>query len=409
MCAPAVQPPLAASEPRPTPRIRKAQALGKWAFEHIDRAHKLLEEEKYDEVIAVLDTMAASRRLNDHERALMWQTYGHAYSALEQYAAAAEAFEKCLAAGGLPEPAAASTRYNLAQLYVMLERYADAIALFEQWFERADNPAPAAYYMLALAYLQNGQPEKALAPAQQAVAKADRPKEAWLALLLSIRFERKEYEQAVGVLERLVSLYPKKLHWMQLAAVYSETGRPEKALAALEVAHAQGLLGEEKEIIDLVELYLYNQLPYKAARVLERALEEGSVAPTARHWELLADSWLHARERAKAIRPLARAAELVEGGDLYVRLAQIHLEREEWKEAIAALAQGLKKGKLANPALAQLFYGIACAGEQRWVEAETALQLARKDARYEKIAAQWLANIERERDLARQATAAPRS
>jgi tetratricopeptide (TPR) repeat protein len=389
-----------AAELRPTPKIRKAQAVSKWAFERIERAHELLEQEKYGEVIAVLDDMKGNRRLNDHERSLMWQAYGYAYSSQDDYTKAAEAFEQSLKANGLPPQSALNTRYNLAQLYVMLERYKEAIALFEEWFALAENPSPGAYYMLALAYLQNGEKDKALPPAEQAVAKAERPKEAWLGLLLSIRFERKEYDQAAGVLERLVELYPKKLYWKQLAAVYSETGDSEKALATLEVAYIQGLLTEEGELINLAELYLYNQLPYKAAKVLEHGFEQGLLGEKARSWELLADSWLHARERERALEPLRHAAELADTGDVYVRLAQLHLEREEWAQAIAALAKGLAKGNLKNPGLAQLFYGIANASMRRWEDAERALRAAQRDEKYEKVATQWLTNLERERSLA---------
>ena len=47
---------------------------------------------------------------------------------------AAAAFEKALGGEGLPELTRKNVVYNLAQLYVMLERYDDAIRLFTQWF-----------------------------------------------------------------------------------------------------------------------------------------------------------------------------------------------------------------------------------------------------------------------------------
>lgn len=402
----AAAPPSAFAEARPTPKIRKAQAVSKRAFGYIDKAHKLLEQQKYDEVIAILDEMGSSRRLNEHEHALMWQAYGYAYSSQENYPKAVEAFDKCLATNGLPQQAQLNTRYNVAQLYVMLERYDEAIPIFEQWFTEADNPSPAAYYMLALAYMQNGDLEKALPPAEQAVAKAEVPKEGWLGLLLSIHLTNKDYVKAIPVLEQAVSLYPKKTYWLQLAAAYAALGDNEKSLATYEMAYLQGYLTEDSELVNLAQLYLYNQLPLKAAQVLEKGLADGQVNENARTLELLADSWLHARERQRALAPLARAAKMSATGDVSVRLAQIYLEREEWSRARKALVAGIGKGQLKNTALAQLFLGIASVNEQRWDQAEQALRAAQEDAEYEKVATSWLANLTRERELAEQAAKA---
>lgn len=394
--------PAAGREPRPTPntQTRKAQAVSRWAFEKLDAAHKLLEQEKYDEVLAVLGDMQERRGLSEQEQALMWQTFGYVYSAQEQYAKAVDAFEKCLAAGGLEPAVVQNVTYNMAQLYVILENYDRAIELFEAWFAAAEKPNAGAHYMLAIAYMQKNLFEKAIPQAEQAVAKSSTPKESYLSLLLSLYFETKNYAKALPVLETLVEHFPKEVYWKQLSALYAEAGDNKRALGALELAYFQGYVDEESEILNLAQLYLYNDVPYSAAQIVEKALADGKVAGDAAAWQILADSWLQARERDKALEPMAKAAELAGDGNLYVRLAQLHLGEEQWSAARAALQKALQKGKLRNTGQAHLLLGIAWASERNWDAAERSFRTAAGFKESEAMATAWLANLEREKALA---------
>jgi tetratricopeptide (TPR) repeat protein len=380
-------------------QTKAAEAVQPWAYKRLDRAYAALSDERYDDVVAALDEMKENPKLNSYERALMWQTYGYVHSARDEYAEAAESFEKCLAAGGLAGQAALQTRYNLAQLYVMLERYDDAIGQFQYWFERVRNPSPTAYYMMAMAQVQKGEPDEALRWAEKALEKSQAPRESWLQLVVALRLEAKKYAEAAPLLEQLVARYPKKNYWLQLSGVYSELGEHEKALATLELAYEQKLLTQGNELMGLAQLYLYNQIPYRAAEVLSEGLESGAIEQTSRSLQLLADSWLHARERARALPPLRQAAELAADGNVYMRLAQVYVEQEQWNEARDAIRAGLAKGKLDHPGHAQLLLGIASASEKRWDEAEQAFKTAEQFEDTQKIADHWLKHLASQREL----------
>jgi tetratricopeptide (TPR) repeat protein len=382
-----------------TPGSERAAVVSQWAFERLERAHEALAEERFDDCLVALDEMKKNKRLNDHEKALMWQAYGYVYSSREEWVPATEAFEHCLEAGGLPEQADLNTRYNLAQLYLMLEQYDKAIPMLLDWFDRAENPSPAAYYALAVAYVQTGENEKARMYAAQAVLKSEAPLEPWLQLLLGFRLEDKQFPDAAALLEQLVTRFPKKIYWLQLSAVYSAMDESKKALVALELAHAQGLLTEEGELVQLAQLYFFNELPYEAAKVLEQGLRDGTITGDADAYELLANSWLYAKERTRAIDPLRDAAKRSPKGDLYVRLASVRLEQEQWDEAIRALQEALRKN-LDDPATAHLMLGIAGAGAQQWDVAERALIRAQDYEKTEKAAAAWLTRLEHEKTIA---------
>jgi len=377
-----------AAERKAKPRSRKVQALREYAFKTLSEA------------LAVLDEMQGRKRLNDHESALMWQTYAYVQSAQDRYSDAAASFEKCLATGGLPEQSEINTRYNLGQLYLALQRYPEAIKNLLVWFDQAENPAPNAHFVLAMAYVQNKQMEEALPHAEQAVAKTPEPKEAWLQLLLALYLEKSRYGKAAPVLKQLVERFPKKTYMLQLSAVYTELDERKKALAAMELAYLEGLLSKDSEYKTLTQLYLYNDLPYEAGEVLEKGLANGSVEANAEAWTLLADCWLNARERARALEPLQNAAAASEDGNLYVRLGQVHVDEERWSAARKALTSALRKGKLKDPGNAQLLLGIANANANRWEEAERAFRLAQQHDKTKDAATQWLTHLQQTTQLA---------
>lgn len=361
-------------------------------FKQLEQAHRLLSEGSYEHASSAVDRLAEGR-LNPHEEALVWQTRGFIFALRNDYEQAAAAFEKCLALDALPDATALNTRYNLAQMYLMLERAQPAIAALAAWFEQAEHPTPDAYYLLAMAYVQADDYRSAVEPAEQAVARTEKPRESWLELLLSLYLQTNEYEKAAGVLERLVVLFPKKDYWLQLAAIYGELQQEEKSLAVLDVAYQTGFLTEGRELRNLAQMYLYQEIPYRAAELLESALAEGRIEPDAESWQLLADSWLYAKEYDRAVEPLQRAAELTNRGDLYLRLAQLHLQLERWEDAHKAASAAVAKGKLAEVGAAHLVAGIAQYKRGAPDLARQAFAAAQSHERTRSAAVRWLEHL----------------
>lgn len=381
---------------KPKPQTKKVKSVGKWAYKRLNNAHEALAEEKYGEAMEYLGEMKGNSKLNEHEQALMWQTYGYVYSAQVKYKQSIDAFEKCLALGGLPEVAQQNTMYNLAQLYVVRENYKKAADTFQKWFVTAQNPPAEAHYMYAIPLLQLGRKKAALVQAEEALKKAKSPKEPWLQLALSLYFENKRYRDAARILEVLVTRFPKKQYWMQLSAVYSEMDQHKKALGALEMAYLQGMLNDDRELTNLAQLYMFNEVPYKAARVLEKGMADGKVKGSAKTYELLANAWLNARERDKAMRPLEKAAAASSKGQLYLRLAQVQIDREQWGAARGSLSKALAKGSLPDRGAAQFLLGIAAVSDAQWADARKAFEASSEYEGRKQASQEWLAHIEQE-------------
>jgi len=379
-----------------TDQGKKVLGIRPWAYEYLEDAYAALDKEDYDGVRATLDRMKRKdRRLNAHERALMWQTYAYADSSQEKYEDAIRAFELAMKDDALPDATMQNVRYNVAQLYLILERYDEAIAGFQSWLSHATEPTPNGYFMLAMAYLQTDRRDKALIYAKQAVdAAGDAPREPWLQLLASLLIQDGAYADAAPVMEALVAHFPKKAYFTQLSALYGELDRHDRSLATLELAYVQGLLTEGSELKTLAQLYLYNQVPVKAAHVLQKGLADGALEDDADSWQLLGDAWLQAKERNEAAQPMTKAAKLADTGEPWLRLARIQLDAGSWSEARSSLQAALHKGGLSDPGSAYVLIGITHVSQDQLQAARDAFEQAKQYATTEDVALQWLATVE---------------
>jgi tetratricopeptide (TPR) repeat protein len=209
----------------------------------------------------------------------------------------------------------------------------------------------------------------------------------------------------IGVVRELIAYYPKDTYVLTLAGIYSELGDTKKQLALTEVLYEKGYLNTASHITNLANLYLLHGLPYKAAKVLEKEMNENIVDANERNLRLLSQAWYQSREDAKAIPPLKRAAELSKEGDLYIRLAQANINLERWSEAAKAVQEGLRLGGLKRVDTANIMLGMALFNEKRLEQARRAFERAATDNRSKRAATQWIAYVDSEikrRDLMNQ-------
>jgi tetratricopeptide (TPR) repeat protein len=360
-------------------------------------ALEALQAEKYPEAEDVLGKLEdRAERLSAYERALVFQMLGYLESGQERYKEALVYFEKCLAEDALPPGGQTSTRFNVAQLYLATEQFDKAVDTLEIWFKEVETPNSSAYYLLAVAYYQIGKIEKAIVPAKKAIDIAKKLKEPWLQLLVGLYYEAKQFENALQPLETLLIVNPKKGYWTQLSSLYAHLGKEQQSLAIMQLAYAQDYLDVNRELRALAQLYLYHSLPYRAALVLEKALANETVDADATGWEMLANSWLLAREYERAVEPLRTAAELSEEGDLYARLGAVLVEREQWSEASDALGKAIEKGELDDLGSTNLLLGISLYHQGKTARARKHFTAALAEEKSGKPAGQWLALMERE-------------
>jgi len=363
----------------------------------LQKVQKLFAEEDLVGAKKALDRFRV-RSMNALERLKFYSWRGYVAYALGDLSASRDYFEKALLQGTATQSERENLRFTIAQICLQESDWSLAVENLERWFEIASAPSATAYYLLALAYWQLSDMDGALEPAERAVALTQTPQENWLQLLLGVYLTRKDYAAGIPVLDALVRSYPKKLYWIQLSTLHGAMGNYEQSLIPLQFAHAQGMITDDEEIRKLAELLLFLELPIRAVDVMQEGLAQEQVQLDSEFYELLSNGLIMAREYDRAVTPLTQAAELDEGGGrIYLRLAEVHIQRERWAEATEALGKAIERGDLPDPGQAELLMGIAFYSQKRPGDAVRWFVRAKRFAGTEGEASVWLDHITRER------------
>jgi tetratricopeptide (TPR) repeat protein len=230
----------------------------------------------------------------------------------------------------LPNAMRVTLLNSLGQVNLAGENYAAAERYLRQLLALPDQDVPSNQVLLAAALLGQERYADALEPLLSAVegerAKGNQPRENWLSMLASIYYEINDYAAMRDVVEELVELYPREQYVMNLAALHGQLGDQGRQLALIESLLDDERLTQPTHLRMIVNLFLGEEMPHKAAVILERELDSGRLERNLSNLELLSQAWLLSAETENAIEPLAEAAELSESGELYLRLARLHMD-----------------------------------------------------------------------------------
>ena len=180
-----------------------------------------------------------------------------------------------------------------------------------------------------------------------------------------------------------------------MTVIYYDANDEKLAFVAQQAMFVQGMLTTSKELSSMAQLFLYHGVPIKAAQILDKGLEDGTIEKTEKNYELLANAFMHSREWKKAVKPLTIAAEKSDKGTFYEQLGQSYLQDEKWKEASNALEKALDKGGLDDEANTWLLLGIARTRIEAFDDAIKAFRKAGDDDDVAKDAFRWIRSIER--------------
>ena len=382
---------------QPERKTRKTPAMREKIYKQLSEAQLAAEAENYQGALQILSKLEADKSLNSYEKAQMFNFYAFIFYSQDKYRDAIRAYENVLAQPELPEALENGTIYSLAQLYFQAEDYRKSIQLMERWFRVATNPGAEPYVIVAQAYYQLKEYGKALPNIEKAMSIARQQgkpvKENWLLLQRLFYYELNDYPKSEQVLKELLRLYPKKVYYTQLSAVYHELNDDKKQLAALELAHLQGMLSDGRELLNLAQLYVANGIPYRGAKILQDGIDRKVVDERESNLRLLSQAWFMAGDYEKAIPPLRRAAQIADDGELYIRLAQSYLNLNKYAEAVEALRAGLQKGGIKRPGDAQVMLGMSLYELDRLEQARSAFRVAANYEANARTANQWINHI----------------
>lgn len=390
-----------------TRETRRTPALRNKVYEKLAEAQTAAEAKDFNTAAKVLDGMIAGggkKALNSYELANVYNLYAFIYYSREDYANALKSYEKVVAQADIPLAMEVNTKFTIAQLYFVQEQWQKGINALLAWFKVTESPNANAYVLLSQGYYQVKDYDKALFNVEKAIsmykAKDKLPKEQWYNLARFLYFEKDDVNKTVDVLEELLKYYPKKQYWVQVSHMYGEQKKESEQLAAMETAYVQGMLDKGTEQVTMAYLYLNAEVPYKAAKVMDKGLKNESIDGKSKNWEITGSAWRQAQEIDKAIPAMEQAAAKSDQGELYTRLGNVYLDGDQFKKAITAINKGLSRGGVKRPDTARLVLGMAYFNNKQYDKAREAFVAAGRDERSEKYAGQWIQYMDSE--LARQ-------
>jgi tetratricopeptide (TPR) repeat protein len=388
-----------------TRETRRTPALRAKVYEKLAKAQEAAEAKDLNAAASILDEMidaGGKSALNSYELANVYNLYAFIYYSREDYANALKAYEEVVAQPDIPIAMEVNTKYTIAQLYFVQEDWQKGINALLDWFAMTDKPNANAYVLLAQGYYQTKDYDKSLQNVEKAInmytADGKVPKEQWYNLARFLYFEKNDINKTVAMLEELLKYYPKKEYWVQISHMYGEQKKENLQLAAMDTAYVQNMLDKGPEQVTMAYLYLNGEIPYKAAKVMQKGLKNGSIPPTSKNYEIEGSAWRQAQELDKAIPAMEEAAAKADDGELYARLGNIYLDSDMNKEAIVAINKGLSRGGVKRPDNARLVLGMAYFNTKQYDKAREAFKAAGRDERSAKYAKQWLKYLDSELD-----------
>ncbi len=295
---------------------------------------------------------------NQYDTAVVQQTLGYVYHALDDTDRALSSFMTAADSGKLPPEVTHELHYIIAQLAIYTGANDSGLKYLGLWFADATDPPAEAHLLAASVYLQKENYKAAVPHLQDAIEKTAQAPRNWYEMLLGAYLRSDQLQQAADVLEKMIVRYPEQRDfWLQLIAVYQQLGKDRKSLAISELAHARGLL-EGEEIINLVRQYLYLEMPYKAGRLLAQEINQGRLQPNRENLQLLINSWLSAREHDHAIETLQQLVRLESDPEHEFRLAQLLVDRGDWRAALPHLQAVVEASGFGRAGEAWLLLGM---------------------------------------------------
>ena len=404
LAAPAAQAQRAAAaggeESQANAPTRRTPAMRENVYSKLAEAQACSEAEDQECAMEKLGEVRAMNNLNSYEIAQMWNFYAFIYFEQDNYAEAITAYEHVLEQPDLPVGLEQTTMYSLATLYVQQEQYQKGLDMLRRWFMTQETPSPDAYILEAQIHYQLNQYAEGIEPVLTALKLAEEtgrePQEGWYQLLNVFYFELENYPKVIETLTTLAEKWTKRDYLIQLAGIYGQEGQERNTLALYQAAYEKGWLDRSSDIVNLAQMLVSADIPYKAALILEKGLDDGSVDSTQANWRLLAQSWQLAQDDEKAIPALSRASSLADDGNLDMLLAQSYANLAQWDECVDSARNALRRGDLNRVDQTNMILGNCLVEQKEYSEARNAFQAAARDERSRRGANQWLQYIESE-------------
>lgn len=332
-------------------------------------AQKLIQSKQFKQALPAIDRAEAAGKLSDHERFVIAQMRGAAYTGAGDAVKAAAAFEQVLDAKRLPAEDAQNIAEAIVGTYYRAKDYPRAI----QWIERYRAEGGRKAQVLGLApqahYLAGdyAQASRLAASGIAATEKAGgKPDETLIKILAASAQKNQDTDGYTRALEKLVRHYPTPQYWADV--IQRTAARPGFSrhldLDTYRLMRATGNLDDVRKYMDAVQLAIQAGLPGEAREILDEAYQKkvfgaGEAADIERQSRLKALVDKRYAEDRKIIAETDADAAAAATGDPLVKTGLAYVTYGDAAKGLPMMEQGIAKGQLKYPEHARLHLGYA--------------------------------------------------
>jgi len=368
----------------------------------LQKVQDFFEEEDWAGAETLLQGALKRGCTKGYDQTQVYRFLGHVYYSLDRTEDAIATYLKLVNSPDADPQQRTKVRYNVAQLMFVSENYQGAVEQLEEWRNEAAIVDKGGLILLAKGYYSLDRKDDALALVEEVMAEAKEvgqiPKETWLSFQWVLYYEKSMYKETLPVSNMLLTHYSKVKYWKQISAMYGALENSEKEMLSLELTYLQDGLEKEKQLIALAYQYMAFDVPYRAATVIKKGMDDEIIERTEKNLEVLGSAYQRAQEYRKASPVLEAAAKKSTKGNVWARLASVYLNLNENEKALVAAKNAIKKGKLKREGIAWMNRGSAEAALHCYDDAVRSFRKATKFERTKKGATSWMKYVENEGD-----------
>tara|TARA_R110002074_G_scaffold326526_3_gene496884 strand:- start:3163 stop:4422 length:1260 start_codon:yes stop_codon:yes gene_type:complete len=380
---------LAAEAEKSNKPERKTQLVGPTVGKKVAKAFEAYSADDIPGALAILLEIDASKK---YDKAYVSRFIAIMYAQMgDEEAKAIQYLKAAVEPDILNEGDQDQSLKLLADLQMQTKAFEEALVNYKAWMDFTGKSDGDTWTKIANANYMLKRLDKMIVPADNAIAAyGDKHNKNPYILKITSYYESKKYQDAVKTLETVLQIFPEdKTWWNQLGMFYLLVEDYKKALATLDMAYKQGFLEKESEIKTLASLYSQNDVPYKAAVLLEKHIDSGLVTRDDKNLSSLANAWHASQHIDKAAKYYGELAKMTNSAKHYSKQGMLLKQDEQFKAAIVALNKALdlgakNKGRLQMSIAESHFY------LEEYKQAYKAINLAMKDPKTKKSAKGWV-------------------
>ena len=335
--------PLYPDASRPEPAKPKAST-------RITKLYDLLEKQKFADVVSRADEIIADPKATPMERAHAAYVAGYASMDLDKdsYAKAMAYLQQALDADQLTNNTHFTVMFQIAQMQLSEEKYADALKTIDRFLAETHSTDPKAQAVRGNALYRLERFPEAITALKLATAdgKADK---AVTDMLVSAYFETNQMGEAATRAEAQAAAKPDdKRAQLDLATIYANGNQLDKAAAVFQKLRASGQLTDEHDYEQGYRILAQMEgHEAETAAFINEGLGKGVLKPSASVYGILGQSQYYANNIPGAIAAWEKGAPLAKDGEMYLNLSKATNEGNNYAAARtaaqAAIAKGVKR------------------------------------------------------------------